>query len=159
MQTGRSTLPTTIAEYNQALQEAMSECLAESSPEGRLLAHILEGSLLTDEEGSDGRGSSPANSIPQTITPEPVLFLKDHNTGRIKFTAFGLEQYQEEFSRAGIQIEQIQSEAELERAQLNSIRHSTVELMVKLLDYPELKAAFEPFATSLKAQLKRTKEQ
>jgi hypothetical protein len=156
METWRTTLPTTIAEYNQALEEAISEWRAEGSPEGRLLSNLLEGQMLSDDGNSDGRESLPTS---QETNTEPALYFRNQNSGRIKFTALGLEQYLEDFRQVGIEIEAIQTEEDFERARLESVRYSTIALMLKLLDYPALNAAFKPFVSSLKAQLKQTKDE
>jgi|GEM_PF-3848893 len=156
METWRTTLPTTVTEYNQALEEAVSEWRAEGSPEGRLLSNLLQGQMLSDDGNPDDRESLTTS---QETATEPALYFRDQNSGRIKFTNLGLEQYQEDFKQAGIEIEAIQTEEDFERARLESVRYSSIALMLKLLDYPALNEAFKPFVSSLKAQLKQTKDQ
>ena len=48
-ETGRSQLPTTVREYNQAFRDAASTWASMDTPEGRLMSAVLLSFLLEEE--------------------------------------------------------------------------------------------------------------
>lgn len=150
-QTGRSKLPTTLREYQYAIEMAAKHFEDFDSPEGNLLAFLIRMDQLVETERDTVRAIELYSKHPRAVPP---LYLKNAVTGRIEFTAFGLTQFAEQFAEAEIDIHQIQTEADFEAAKLQSIRHTTARLMCKTVDYPELDELFQPFIAALKARAK-----
>jgi hypothetical protein len=154
--TGHSHLPKTVAEYNDALDEAAVVSANLETPEGNFLAELIRSNKLVDES-SDGEAKLMPHLVITSEKPPPVPFLKDGISGFIKFSQSGLDQYAKNFKAAGIDIADIRTEDEFETAKLNSIRTSLVELMCRTYEYPELNDALTPFIDLLKFKLEDTK--
>lgn len=148
-QTGRSKLPTTLREYQYAIEMAAKNLEDFDSSEGNLLAFLIRMDQLVETELDTVRAIELYSKHHQAIPP---LYLKDAATGSIEFTEFGLAQFAEEFAETEIDIHQIQTEADFEATKLQSIRHNTARLMCKTVDYPELDELFQPFIAALKRE-------
>ncbi len=144
--TGRSTLPTTLREYQSAIDLAVQQWEALDTPEGTLMAFLAGADQLVEENGELVKVMDINETETDTLWR---LYLKDENTGQIAFTDFGLEHYEELFKEAGIDIFSIKTEAGFEQAVLLSIKYTARALLFKVYADEELKAALDPFLATL----------
>jgi len=148
--TGRNTLPTTLKEYQSAIDIATEQWKELDSPEGQLMAFLTSADQLIEEDGKLVK----AFDISETEEcPPQRLYLKDEVTGVIAFTEFGLEHYEEPFKEARIDIHSLKTETAFEHAILLSIKYSARELLFKIFADDGLKEAFQPFVDALKSRL------
>ena len=149
--TGRNSLPTTLKEYQSAIEIATEQWKELESPEGQLMAFLTSSDQLIEEDGELVKVFD-IHEV-EEYTPQR-LYLKDEVTGQIAFTEFGLEHYEDPFKEAGLDIHSIKTEAGFEHAILLSIKYSAREVLFKVFADEELKAAFQPFIDALANRLK-----
>ena len=148
--TGRSSLPTTLKEYQSAIEIATAQWKELDSPGGQLMAFLTSADQLIEEDGELVKAFDISEV--EEYTPQR-LYLKDEVTGQIAFTEFGLEHYEDQFKEAGIDIHSIKTEARFEHAILLSIKYSARNVLFKVFADEELKAAFQPFIDALAKRL------
>lgn len=148
--TGRNNLPTTLQEYQSAIEMAVEQWKELDTPEGQLMAFLTSADQLIEKDGELVKSFDISEA--EEYTPQR-LYLKDEVTGLIAFTEFGLEHYEDPFKVAGIDIHSIKTEAGFEHAFLLSVKYSAREVLFKVFADKELKAAFQPFVEVLKRRL------
>ena len=149
--TGRSSLPTTLKEYQSAIEIATAQWKELDSPGGQLMAFLTSSDQLIEEDCKLVKAFDISKTEEFKL---PSLYLKDEVTGQIAFTEFGLEHYEDQFKEAGIDIHSINTESGFDHAILWSIKYSAREVLFKVFADEELKAAFQPFIDALANRLK-----
>lgn len=149
--TGRNTLPTTLSEYQSAIEIATEQWKELDTPEGHLMAFLTSGDQLIEEDGELVKAMDISEA--EEYTPQSI-YLKDEVTGLIAFTDFGLDYYEDPLKEAGIDIHSIKAEADFEQAILLSIKYSARDVLFKVFADDELKAALQPFLDTLENRLK-----
>lgn len=150
--TGLNRLPTTLKEYQSAIEIAIEQWKELDTPGGQLMAFLASADQLIEENGELVKVFDISKT--EEYTPQS-LYLRDEVTGQIAFTDFGLDYYEDPFKEAGIDIHSIKTEACFERAILLSIKYSARDVSFKVFADEELKAALQPFMDTLENRLKK----